>query len=92
MMTMTLYKLNKTLLGSADDRRAVAHLKAIARDRLIIPRATCCNCGVAYAGFILELKEVCDCGGKLVVDWPYDVIFGYIRSGNRKSKGANCLL
>jgi hypothetical protein len=48
-------------------------------DRLVIPRGHCPRCGAVHTGFLLQYRKLCDCGSFLVMDFPYSVIFGYIR-------------
>lgn len=48
------------------------------------PEAVCQSCGKHYSGWWLAQTETCDCGGKLIIDFPCDYIIGYIKGGRRK--------
>jgi len=50
------------------------------------PRATCQSCLSRYTGWGLAQREKCDCGGKLVIDFPYNYLIGYLRAGGRNKK------
>lgn len=43
------------------------------------PKAICQSCGRRYRGWGLAQRESCDCGGKLIMDFPYGVIIGYVK-------------
>jgi len=47
------------------------------------PKAVCRSCGRQYGGWGLAQREACDCGGKLIISSPYDVIIGYVKTGKR---------
>lgn len=44
------------------------------------PRGVCQVCGRLYTGWSLADRTNCECGGKLVVGFPYDVLIGYVRA------------
>ncbi len=50
----------------------------------ICPKAICQSCGHQYSGFGLAQRETCNCGGKLIVTFPYNVIIGYVQAGRQK--------
>lgn len=50
------------------------------------PKAICRSCGRRYSGWDLAQRETCDCGGKLIINFPYDVIMGYLKTGNRNNR------
>ncbi|MBA7707276.1 hypothetical protein ES703_116145 [subsurface metagenome] len=45
------------------------------------PKAVCYKCGNRYSGWSLAQRETCDCGGKLIINFPYDTIIGYVKRG-----------
>ena len=49
------------------------------------PAARCQGCARRHSGWHLVEKVTCECGGKLVIDFPYDVLIGYVRAGNRQN-------
>lgn len=50
---------------------------------MIIPKAHCEKCGAVHTGFLLQHRKLCDCGARLVLDFPYSVIFGYIKHNDK---------
>jgi len=46
----------------------------------ICPKAICSSCGKRYSGWSLVQRESCDCGGKLIINFPYDVLIGFVKS------------
>jgi len=48
------------------------------------PKAICYMCGKRYSGWILAERKTCDCGGKLIVDFPYSVLIGSVSPGTTK--------
>ncbi len=50
------------------------------------PKAVCQSCGRLYSGWDLAHREICDCGGKLAIDYIYGTIIGYLRAGRHKDK------
>ena len=45
------------------------------------PKAICQSCGKEYSGWSLAQRNTCDCGGKLIVNFPYGVITGFVKGG-----------
>lgn len=52
-------------------------------DKMPCPKAVCYTCGNRYSGWSLMQRGKCDCGGKLYVGFPYNVIIGWVRAGNQ---------
>ncbi|KKL21484.1 hypothetical protein LCGC14_2445040, partial [marine sediment metagenome] len=50
-----------------------------AYERGSCPAARCQGCARRHSGWHLVEKVTCECGGKLVIDFPYDVLIGYVR-------------
>jgi len=50
------------------------------------PKAICQSCNKKFSGWSLAQRESCDCGGKLIIDFPYNQIIGYIKAGNRNEQ------
>ncbi|MBA7684840.1 hypothetical protein ES703_93253 [subsurface metagenome] len=48
------------------------------------PKAICQSCGRRYSGWSLAQRETCDCGGKLIIDFPYSAIIAYVKAGDNK--------
>ena len=44
------------------------------------PKAICPYCGQYYSGWSLAQRDYCDCGRKLMVFWPYDVILSFVKA------------
>lgn len=49
------------------------------------PRAKCWKCGRQYSGWSLAKRETCECGGKLIIDFPYNILIGYARAGRPRN-------
>jgi len=45
------------------------------------PKAVCASCGIRYSGWVLAQREKCNCGGKLLIDFPHNIIIGYVKKG-----------
>ncbi|MBA7603196.1 hypothetical protein ES703_10300 [subsurface metagenome] len=47
------------------------------------PKAFCLLCGKYYSGWSLAQRKNCDCGGKLIVNFPYNVIIAHVKAGDK---------
>jgi hypothetical protein len=52
-------------------------IKTLGKVRDSCPTAVCLSCGAHYSGWGLVNRRRCDCGGKLVINSPHDIIIGY---------------
>jgi len=50
----------------------------------VVPCAVCQACGRRYSGWSLAQREGCDCGGRLIVSFPYNVIIGFVKAGKKQ--------